>query len=487
MRDRTENSILGAVEKTIDKYRMLHAGHSILACVSGGPDSVALLHVLNTLSGKLKLRLAVAHVNHCLRGIDSDGDAAFVALLAERLGLPLYHHRADVEGYRRDHGLSIEAAARRVRYEFFRHVAEEKGFDRIATGHHSDDNAEQILMDIFRGSGHRGLSGIPPVRDGIIVRPLISLTRDDIDGYLTAKGIEARFDKSNLETRYLRNRIRHELLPDLKSSYNPGISKTLNRLAEIVGTEEQWIETLVDAVFDRIATRSRDSDRLYLSISGLKRRHTALQRRLVRKGIACIKGELKRITFTHVGLILALLEKKPSYRRLDLPDRIRVTQTDEFLVFSREAQPLRRTEGIRKAQAGSKIPRYGYQMSGPGKLYIPEIKGHISLCLTRAANIPNPFPSGQWTAFLDMDTVGFPLTVRSVLPGDRFAPMGMAGRQKVNRFLASRKIPVRERSRHPLVVDCSGRIVWVAGLRIHDRCRIQPSTQTVLMGELLLA
>jgi len=454
--------------------------------VSGGPDSVALLHILKALSNKYRLRLAVAHVNHRLRGTDSDGDAAFVASLAEQMAVPCYQHDADVDGYRRRHRLSLETAARQVRYGFFLGIAREKGFDRIATGHHSDDNAELMLMDVFRGSGAKGLSGIPPIRDGII-RPLISVSREEIDRYLISKGITARVDKSNSDVRHLRNRIRHELLPVLKSSYSPGISKTLNRLAEIMGAEERWIETLVDPVFDRIATRSDDPNRLFLSVPGLKGQHRALRRRLVRKGIASVKRNLRRITFTHVDLVLGLLDRGSAYRSLDLPDRIRVTRTDEFLVFSQESQPLRLTKGIREAQESRRSLSYAYCLSEAGKLYITEINRYISFRLLQVSDLPDPFPPGQWTAFFDMETVGFPLTVRSILPGDRFTPLGMAGRQKVSRFMANRKIPKPDRGRYPLVVDRSGRIVWVAGQRIHEECRIRPSTQTVLMGELLLA
>ncbi len=182
------------VDQTITRYGMLQKGDSVLVSVSGGPDSVVLLHALLSLAPGLSLSLGVAHLNHCLRGEESDNDAGFVANLAEKRGIPFYEKKEDAGKYKRDRKLSLEEAARKIRYEFLSHTAEKEGFNRIALGHHSDDNAELILMYLFRGSGTLGISGIPPVRDNTFIRPFLFSKRSEIIEYLDADGFKCVYD-----------------------------------------------------------------------------------------------------------------------------------------------------------------------------------------------------------------------------------------------------------------------------------------------------
>jgi tRNA(Ile)-lysidine synthase len=213
--------ILRAVDRTLRTHCMLQNADAVLVAVSGGADSVALLHILLELAPKYSLRMAIAHLNHGLRQKESDRDEAFVASLAKQLELPFYVGREDVRGYRQRHRLSIEDAARQVRYRFYNSVAVNYGYGKIALGHHGDDNAELILMNLLRGSGPLGLSGISPVRDGKIVRPLINLRRSEIMDYVAAKNLDYVTDSSNWDLKFRRNKIRTRLIPQLKSGYNP--------------------------------------------------------------------------------------------------------------------------------------------------------------------------------------------------------------------------------------------------------------------------
>ncbi|MBW2620551.1 MAG: tRNA lysidine(34) synthetase TilS, partial [Deltaproteobacteria bacterium] len=253
-----KNKLLRTVEQTITTYGMLKPGDSVLIGVSGGPDSVALFHVLLTLASRFSLRIGVAHLDHCLRQNDSDKDAEFVASLAARFDIPCYIHKANVRKYQLENKLSLEEAARRVRHTFLNRVAEKNSFNKIALGHHFDDNAELVLMNLFRGSGPLGISGIPPVRDGKIIRPLIRSNRSEIIAFLDKNGIKYISDSSNRDTRFLRNRIRHDLIPLLKTSYNPKITQNLNRLASIVRSEEEWIEDVIHPLFKKAVINIQD-------------------------------------------------------------------------------------------------------------------------------------------------------------------------------------------------------------------------------------
>ena len=487
MRSRIEARVLDVVEETIADHRMLQQKDSVLVCVSGGPDSVVLLHVLVALAQKFSLCLGVAHFNHGLRGVDSDRDAEFVGSFSEQLDLPCYMDKMDVLAYQKDKKLSLEAAGRQLRYSFFHRIADENNFSKIATGHHKEDNAELILMDIFRGSGPKGLSGIPPIRDGRIIRPIINLSRSEIDGLLAEKGLPAKSDRTNTDIRHMRNRIRHRLLPELKSSYNPKIIETLNRLARIVRSEEEWIEGIVDPVFNRAVLEKSNDHRIWLSVTILGSQHAAMNRRIIRKAIAGVKGDLKRISLVHIEMVMDLLKAGVAVGSLDLPDRIRVSFKKGRILFSKESAPLRSIKGIRQKHRDRKRPAFEHHLHSPGTVSVPEVNGRLSFSAVCPPGIPECFPPGQRTVFFDMDSVNFPLTVRNVRPGDRFVPLGMSGSQKINTYFINRKIPRSEREKYPVVLDRDGRIIWVAGQRIDESFRVLSSTRAVLRGELFLA
>ena len=304
------NKLSRIVEQTVKTYGMLKPVDSVLVGVSGGPDSVALFHLLLTFAPRFSLRLGVAHLNHCLRQNDSDKDADFVASLAGRFDIPFYMHKANVRNYQLKNKLSLEEAARRVRYTFLIKKAEKNRFNKIALGHHFDDNAELVLMNLFRGSGPLGISGIPPVRDGKIIRPLIQSNRSEIIAFLDQNGIKYISDASNRDTRFLRNRIRHDLIPLLKTSYNPKISQSLNRLASIISAEEEWIENVIHPLFEKATINIQDAQ-IALSVSILNQIHLAAQRRIIRKAISKIKGNLRRIGLTHIDSAIDLVESGP--------------------------------------------------------------------------------------------------------------------------------------------------------------------------------
>ena len=476
------NKLLRIVDETVNAYGMLKEKDSVVVGVSGGPDSVALLHVLHALAARFSLRLGIAHLNHCLRQNDSDKEAAFVETLSNRLDLPCHIHKEDVHEYQIKNKLSLEEAARRVRYTFLYRVAETHRYNKIALGHHSDDNAELVLMNLFRGSGPLGLTGIPPVRDGKIIRPLIKLSRSEITDYLNQNRLKYVSDPSNRDTRYLRNRVRHKLIPLLKTAYNPKISETLNRLSSIIHSEEAWIEDVIHPLFEKSVLNVQD-DGITFSVSMLVRLHTAAQRRILRKGISRIKGDLRRISFVNIDAVIRLLEKGPTYGRLDLPDRIRIRRSGDVLLITREKSALRNLD------VKSDPPKpfdFEYKIIKPESIFIKEIGAHLEFTEMSTETIPDYCSAGQYTVFFDIDTLSFPMVLRNYRPGDVFRPMGMAGTQKLKKFFIDKKVPRNERIKCPILLSRE-KIIWVVGHRVDESVKMTPSTRKVLKVELFLA
>ena len=473
---------LESVERTISANLMFQPGDSVLVGVSGGPDSVALFYTLFAFTHKYSFRFGIAHLNHHLRGSEADRDARFVSMLAQRFDVPFYLDDVDVRKYARTRKLSVEEAGRWVRRKFLNKVAKAEGFHKIALGHHADDNAELILMYLMRGSGPLGISGMPPVRDGIIVRPFIERARSEILEFLHGKKIEYITDASNRDERYLRNRIRHHLIPVLKDVYNPNIIETLNRLSRIVRSEDEWMEAAVQPLFDR-SVMKMEKQRIRLSLERFAENHMAVKRRILRRAVEKIKGDLRQITFSHIEAARHLAETGPTHGRLDLPDRIRVERKDNNLLISKEKMPLRES-----VKGGSQRERIGFEylIRKPETIPIQETGDVLGLSKVATKNLSAFKDAGQMVAFFDMDTIQFPLVLRNVRPGDRFSPLGLGGTQTVKDFFIKQKIPREARARCPILLSRE-RIIWVVGHRIDESVKVTGLTRNLLKAELFLA
>ncbi len=325
---------------TIDYYNMLECGDSVLIGVSGGPDSICLALIMMEIKEKFSLQLGLVHINHCLRGKESDRDAEFVCDFAEKNNLPLFITSQDVGSIAKHNGLSIEEAARNVRYSFYKNVISENHFAKIALAHNCDDNAELVLMNFLRGSGLKGLSGIPPKRDNWIIRPLIEFSKQEILDYLKFKKQNYIIDSSNHDLKFLRNKIRLSLLPHLRKEYNPSITQSLNRLSRILKDEDEWMESRILRIFDNILIK-KEERQIQLSGNMLLNLHKAELRRIIRMAIKKIKGNLKRISLVHIDAAVLLILSSESGKSLDLPDRIRILKQKDGIYFRKELIPLR--------------------------------------------------------------------------------------------------------------------------------------------------
>ncbi len=469
------DQLVALVEKTIATHDMIVPGQAVLAAVSGGPDSVALLYVLMAIAEHHGYRIGVAHFHHGLRQESADGDARFVERLAKQHNLPYYIEKTDLIAEQKKTGQNLEEAGRQARYGFFQRIAARRGFDRIAVGHHGDDNAELIVMNLLRGSGPAGISGMDAKRNRI-VRPLICASREEILSFLETRLIPYRHDPSNDETAFQRNHIRHHLMPAL-AQYNPRIVETLNRLGKVVGDEDQWIETVADSLLAQVLISRQPAEEV-LDITGLTALHTAALRRVLRKAIGRVKGDLRRIEFFHIDAAIDLIRNNRQYRRLDLPDRVRIAKNGRRLTITKEKKSLRSLD-----LSGKKLNTTGFEYriekadAIDTTVCIGETGDRLFLRRMRRRALSG-WPIGN-TMVVDWDRLAFPLTIRNARPGDRFTPLGLNGTQKIKNFFINKKVPPARRRQTPLVVDANG-ITWVSGFRIDDRVKITAQTTTVL-------
>jgi tRNA(Ile)-lysidine synthase len=450
---------------------MIARGDSILVAASGGPDSTALLHALDEIGRKKAAAIAVAHLHHGLRGREADRDADFAARQAASLGLDFYSEHVDAAAYRRRHRLSTEEAARRLRYDFLLRTAERRSFSKIALGHNADDNAESVLMFLFRGAGPRGLAGISP-RQGRFIRPLIELPREEIRSFLARRKIPFVLDSTNADLRFVRNRIRHELIPHLTAAYNPNLIETLLRHSKVIGAEEKWLEALTAERFEE-ALLFRDPDRVELSVSQVAAFDKAACRRVLRKAVAELTGDLRRIGFRHIEAIRRMVIQKKGSGEIALPRGVRAVRCyDRLSVRYQRGEP-------------SDAPSdFSVLVNGPGHVRIPGRSQSLRLTLCASADAAEIARSGHRVVFFDMGKLDFPVTVRNLRPGDRFRPLGMTGTQKVSDFFVNRKVPRQLRWTCPVLVS-GGNIAWVVGHRMAEDFRAGPEARQVLRGELL--
>lgn len=438
---------------------MLEAHDTVVAAVSGGPDSMALLHALYLLKDTYHVSLAVAHYNHRLRTSEADREEAFVRAQAGNIGLPILVGRDD--GTLLTQVGNLEEEARSKRYAFLHQAASTLGARKVAVGHTANDQVETLLLWLVRGTGRKGLAGMPAVR-GIYIRPLIDLERRKVMEFLRQERIPWIEDSSNRETKLLRNRIRHLFIPLLEKELDGAAVRTMGKTMQVLRDEEVWLEDLTASAYDKLRKGSPHEGLLF-SIQELRKLPVALQRRIIRQAMEEVRGSLRRISFAHIEAVLSLMERVAGHAEISLPDNV---------VARREYDQL--TIGGVRSVTGS----FSYRFETiPEQVVLPE----INHCLAFKIQDRMPFvqtDSGR-SALLDFDKVRMPMTIRAVRSGDRFHPLGMSGTKKVSDFYTDRKVPVEDRKRVPLVIFDSG-IAWIAGYRIDERFRITEKTMKAL-------
>jgi tRNA(Ile)-lysidine synthase len=456
----------------IQRQKLLAPGDRVLVAVSGGPDSVALLHLLYDLREELELRLEVAHLQHGIRGEEAQEDAQFVAELAAKLGLPFHLKEVNLRKIKSAAGKgNLEALARAERYRFFAAVAREGNLGKIATAHTRDDQAETVLMWLLRGSGLKGLGGMPPIHrlDGtniesasglVVIRPLLGVSRAEIEAYLNEKHLAFRLDRSNQDPSFLRNWIRLKLIPQLKEKMDRNLPSRLAQQAELIRDEEEFLEGLAHAEFDRIRTPEGIDRRALLKYS------KALQRRLLRLWIESMRGHLRGLDFQHVEALLDLIANGPPQGRLSIPGGWQLIKEYETLRLDTQSRRIRQ-----------QCACYSYDLQVGEDLHIHEAGLIIQ---TREISPPLPrLPDNFTEAMFDVASLAADLTLRNFRHGDRFQPLGMAGHRKVKELFIEKKLPLSIRASLPLLV-LGNEVIWIPGYGRSAVGKVTLATKAIL-------
>ena len=420
--------MLEQVTATISRYNMLAPGARVIVAVSGGPDSVCLLHVLR----ELKIRVVgIAHVNHQLRGADSDEDERLVAAMAREMGLPFYPMVADCTVG------NLEQTARRARRAFFHDLIRQGHADRVALGHTRDDQAETVLFRMLRGSGLAGLAGILPMTAEGLIRPLLGVTRGEVETFLRGRGIPWREDASNLELRFARNRIRHELLPRLKQDWNPRLTDALVHLADLSYEEERWWAAEIARLAGQMLVRSPGA--VEVATGNLAKVPRAVARRLIRHAIRQVKGDLHAIQFSHIEGVLNLSE---TGGKAELPG-IHAIRSFDWL---RLAVP-------------DQVPQdpWAGEVTVPGQRLAPD--GNSMICLDVIGREQGADACATLKSDLYFRGIPKRLVLRGWMPGDRYCPVGHANDRKLKELFQRQRIPSWRRPFWPILC-CGDKILW---------------------------
>lgn len=461
--------------------QLFAAGDHVLVAVSGGPDSVALLSVLASLAPAKRLTLSALHINYGLRGEESEEDARFVSHLCAELGVPLTCERIDLShASNQSKGMSLQTRAREARYAALQRTAVARGAAKIALGHTADDQAETLVMWMLRGSGAAGLAGIRPVRDAVYVRPLLDVSRTDVLAYLNAKGVPFRMDSSNAKPLYLRNRIRHELLPLLKQ-FNPAVVEALTRQADILRDDDRCLEQWASEWIVRHVQRGDDRS-LAVPRTALRELPVALQRRVIRRVMQQAANSPYSPTFGAAEAVLEKIVRGRSGSSLALRGAS-VAREYERVRFSPKRTAGRHAGGGVSDRAVSLCP------SVPSATVWPPTGQVIRLSYAPASSDGTGdgtgTPAGTQIARFDADRFMHQLVVRSWKAGDVFHPQGMGGRRKkVQDYFCDIKLPRERRAGVPLLVAPEG-ILWIVGHRADQRFRVTPSTRRILVAEIV--
>ena len=452
------------VRKTISRYGMIDPGDLIIVAVSGGPDSVCLLHLLHDLKDDLKFDLVVAHYDHGLRPDEDESETKFVGCLAASMNLP--YETGKAVALNKVETASIEEKARDARYAFLEKVMEKRHAQKIAVGHNLNDQAETVIMRLLRGSGPSGLAGIPPYRDHKIIRPLIEIKRGEILTYLSSGDLSFVLDNSNLETRYLRNEIRLKLMPLLRT-YQPRLIEHLGYLAEDLRDENRYIEQQVEDWVLKNTDLWPNGD-VVIPVTAFVRLPRTVRNRVTRQIMKKVKKNLRRIDRVHILGVNTLAKGPKPQSALTLPDGFTIKKRYDRLIFS--GGPEKRLDD------------FHYLLGGPGTTHIREIDRSISLFELKTGMVSSGEAS-PWISYFDADKLTYPLIVRNFKPGDRFVPLGMVGRKKVKDFFIDLKVPSEMRRSTPILLK--GDVpIWICGYRIDERYRVTPDTKNILKATL---
>ncbi len=475
------------VAGVIREYNLFSANDKIIIGVSGGPDSTALLSLICNANrtNPPYSEIIIVHLNHSIRGRESDGDEQFVNTLAEQYGVSLITEKRDIKEIARERKVSMEEAARDERYKFFESAAKRVGANVIAVGHNADDNAETILHRIIRGAGITGISGIRPIRKLTristinLVRPLLFTWRKDIIAYLEEEDLSYRVDSTNVEEDKLRNRIRMELIPHLQKKYNAKIKKSLVTLGETAVQNLDYMEVKAKILFeDALINKEANAealisaDKISLDIHKLKELPQILQQMIIKEAIVRLNIPLKKLSYNNYKYILSIIHSKKIPVNNIVKKYLNVRIEENELHFSKYKYSEKPISVLSETE-----------IKVPGEMGIDDMNYRVKTEITEInAGFLEEFKRNKtnYEEVVDFDKINIPLIVRTRRPRDKFWPLGLHGTKKIKEFFIDNKVPVMERDTVP-IVTMDGQPIWIVGFRIDDRVRVSKETTNMLI------
>ena len=449
----------------IKEYSMIKEGDKVLVALSGGPDSVSLLHLLHSLKDELKIELFAAHVNHLIRGDEAFSDEKYAKDLCESLDVKFFVKRVCVEDIAKEKGISTEMAGRDERYAFFNEIKESEKITKIAIAHNANDQAETLIMRIMRGTGLEGLVGIRPIRDNLYIRPILSLTREEIENYCEINLLNPRIDKTNLEEIYSRNKVRLKAIPFIKENFNQDIINTLNRLSQTAMIDSEFIDEVVDEKYKIFC--SFEEGKAILDKNSFTEKEAILTR-IIRRALMEVSGVFNNFELKHIYDVINL-QKGSTGKRINLTnDIIVINQYSDIIITNKESVINSFLDESVKIDVEDlieeKVKRISFN-SYEFNFEIVENNGKINFKNTNE----------KYFSFDGVKTIN----LRTRKNGDKIIPFGFKGTKKIKEIFISSKIPKDKRDSIP-IIDFDGEITWIVGVRNSDLFKINRHNKTLI-------
>lgn len=454
------------VLNTIKERKLIENGDKVIVGVSGGPDSVCLLHVLNSLCAELNMELFAVHVNHMLRGEESECDEKYVTELCQSMYIPLYKISVDIKSIASKEGISLEEAGREARYKHFDLCADRVGASKITVAHNKNDQAETVLMHLIRGSGLTGLKGMDYVR-GRIIRPLLEIGREEIECYCEEHSLNPRIDSSNLKSIYTRNKVRLDLIPYINELFHTNIVDGIHTLSFLIKDDHDFVEKEAKNLYNDSIIES-NLDEVKLDIKRISGFHPAMLKRVIRNAIMDVKGEMKGIESIHVEEILHLVKAGRTGAQIHLPYQLRALRSYDILRISR--LPDKQVEPVDEL------------ILIPGKTCVKALDSWLEAVVEERTDGMEPYKdieSQVFEQFFDYEKCGMGINIRTRKDGDIFKPYRSNGTKKLKEYLIDHKIPREIRSKLPLIAK-NNEILWIVGYKISDKFKVTENTKKVL-------
>ncbi len=450
------------LKSSLTSNNLVKRGDKILLAVSGGLDSTALLDMFSKIQEAFDLTLGILHVHHGIRGEDADRDLKFVRNLSKKYNLPFYFKKVDSKKFMREQRYSLEESARILRYQVYDDFLKQTRFDKLATAHTADDQAETILDHFLRGSGILGLRGMSKQR-GAYIRPFLIFNRKELQSYVKQNDLEFREDSSNMDLRYRRNRIRNELIPYLREHFNPNLIETLNRQGEIFEQNEEFLMSFASDAYKSLVLKCK-KDKIILDIEGFLNYFTIVRKYLLFQVGQELSLPRNLLNFDKLQRILNLISQRKIGKKIFINKEWQIITDHDGIVFKRKKE-------------GSKVT---FNVSETGSLRFQDYEFRWSILKNSDSVF---FSQNRDVEFVDLERTGCQLLLRNMLPGDRFVPLNFAGHKKVADYFSDRKVPHHLRDEIPILESSRG-IVWVCGYALDDRFKVTDQTNHILKLEM---